>query len=82
MDFVLFGEWNPPEYVIHTRGKVFQPSKRKAVLKCAKGHLCEVNTVGILACKFSKFLRFIQGIFSETSLQKLNGVTDLSHENF
>ena len=30
---VLFGELNPPEYDLNTRGKTFQPDKREARAK-------------------------------------------------
>ena len=33
MYFVLMGEWSPPEKAIHTRGKTFQPAKKKAHVK-------------------------------------------------
>ena len=48
MYFVLMGEWNPPEQVIHARGgRLFYLSKGKHVLKRAESHRSEVNTLGI-----------------------------------
>ena len=38
--------------------------------------------LGKLACNFSTGLRFLEGNFSENSLQSRNGVTDSSQENF
>ena len=42
------------------RGKTFQPVKGKHVLKRAESHRYEVNTIGILACKFSTFSKVSQ----------------------
>ena len=68
--FALMGEWNPPEYVIHTRGGVtFQPAKGMHVLNRAEGHRCEVNTLGILACNSIIFLRSLKGICFRNRLQ-------------
>ena len=53
MYLFLMGEWNHPEYVIHIRGRFFNLSKGKHVLKRAESHRCEVNTLGIL--DFSMF---------------------------
>ena len=55
MYFVLMGEWNAPELVIHTKGKTFQPPTGKHVLERAENHRCEVSTLGILACNFITF---------------------------
>ena len=60
MYFVLMGEWNPPEYVIHTGGRVFNPTKQKHVLKRAECHRCEVTTLGNFACNFSTFFKVSQ----------------------
>ena len=68
MYFVLLGEWNPSEYVIHTREKTFQPDKRESVLKHAESHRCEVSTLGIFACNISSFQGFSKGIFFRKSL--------------
>ena len=57
MYFVLMGEWNPPEKVIHTSGKTFQPAKKKAR---AESHRCEVDTLGIFACDFGTFFEVSQ----------------------
>ena len=38
------------------------------VLKRAESHRREVNRVGILACNFSMFLRFLKGIHVRKSL--------------
>ena len=60
MYFVLMGEWNSPEQVIHTRGRLFNSSKVKHVIKRAESHRCEVNTLGILACNFSMVFKVSQ----------------------
>ena len=60
MYFVLMGEWNPPGYVIHTRGRFFNPPKRKHELKRAKSHRCEVNLLGTFVCNFSTFFMVSQ----------------------
>ena len=57
---VLIGEWNPPENVIQTAGKTFQPDKREARAKaCRKSSLrskhIRENFLVIVAC-FSRFL--------------------------
>ena len=83
MYFVVMGEWNPPCNPledIQTSGKTFQIFKGKHVVKRAESHRCEVNTLGILACNFSTFSRFLKGFSLENSLQNLNGVTDLSQK--
>ena len=41
-------------------GKLFNPPKRKHVLKRAESHHCEVNTLGIFACNFSTFFKVSQ----------------------
>ena len=51
------------------------------MLKRAESHRCEVNTLWILACNFSTFLRFLKGIMLENRLQNLIGVTDFSQKN-
>ena len=64
-------------------GRLFNPPKRKHMLKRAESHRCEVNTLGIFACNFSTFfLGFSKGFILENRLQNLNGVTDFSQENF
>ena len=68
MYFVLMGEWNPPEYDIHTRGRPFNLSKGKHVLKRVGSHRWDVNILGIFACNFSLFLKFLQGIHFRKSL--------------
>ena len=52
------------------------------MLKRAESHRCEVNTIGKLACNFSTFLSFLEGIVLESRLQDQNGVTDFSKEKF
>ena len=47
---------------LFTLGRLFNPPKRKLVLKCAESHRCEANILGIFACNFSTFLRFLKGI--------------------
>ena len=42
--------------------------KGKHVLKRAESHRCEVNTLGIFACNFSMFFRFLRGIHFRKSL--------------
>ena len=49
-------------------GEDFNPSKGKHVPKHAESHRCEVNTLGILACNFCNFLRFVKGIHFRKSL--------------
>ena len=58
MYFVLMGEWNPPEKVIHTGGRLFNLSKRNHVR--AESHRCEVNTLGIFVCNFGTFFEVSQ----------------------
>ena len=48
-------------------GRLFNPPKGKHVLMCAESHRCGVNTLGIFACKFSMFLRFLKGIHIRNS---------------
>ena len=68
MYFVPMGEWNPmrewnPRNMLFTLGgRLFNPPKQKQVLKRAESHRCEVNSLGIFACNFSIFLRFLKGI--------------------
>ena len=69
MHFVLLGEWNPQEYVIDTRGRLFNPTRGKHVLKHAESHSCEVNTLWKLACNFSTFATFLKGIHFGKSLK-------------
>ena len=42
-------------------GRLFNPPKRKHVLKHAESYCCEVNTVVAFACNFDTFLRFLKG---------------------
>ena len=51
--FCPLGRMESPEYLICTRGKIFQPDRRKHVLKSAESHRCEVNAVGKLACNIN-----------------------------
>ena len=67
MYFILMGEWNPPEWFIHTKEKTFNPSKVKHVLKPVESHV---------------FQGFSEGLILENRLQNLNGVTDFSQKNF
>ena len=41
-------------------GRLFNPLKRKHVLKCAESPRCKFNTLGIFACNFSMFLKVSQ----------------------
>ena len=41
-------------------GRLFNPPKRKHVLKRAESHRCEVNTLGTFACNFNMFFRVSQ----------------------
>ena len=43
-------------------GRLFNPPKRKQMLKRAESHRCEVNKLGIFTCSFITFLRFLKGI--------------------
>ena len=70
MYFVLLGELNPPEKAFTLQGRLFNPPKGKHVLKRAESHCCEVNTLGILACNFRTFLRFIKRTLFRKSLLK------------
>ena len=64
-------------------GRLFNPPKRKHVLKRAERHRCEVKTLGTFACNFSTFFRVSQRDSNlENCLQNLNGVTDFSQKNF
>ena len=47
--------------------RLFNPTRGKHVLMCAKSHRCEVNTLWKLACNFSTFSK----VFEETSFRKL-----------
>ena len=63
-------------------GRLFNQPKRKHVLKRAESHHCEINTLGIFACKFSTFFKgFSKGFILENCLQNLNGVTDFSNSS-
>ena len=57
MYFVLMGEWNPPNKFFTPGERLVNPLKGTHVLKRAASHLCDVNTLGILACSFSTFLK-------------------------
>ena len=63
MYFVFLGEWNPPKYVIHTRGRLFSLTRGKHVLKRAENHRCKVNLSAKLACSFSTFFKVSQRDF-------------------
>ena len=64
-------------------GRLFNSSKRKHMLKRAKSHRCEVNTLGTFACNLSMFVKVCQtGFIIENRLQNLNRVTNCSQENF
>ena len=41
-------------------GRLFNPPKRKHMLKRAESHHCEVDTLGIFACNFSTFFEVSQ----------------------
>ena len=41
-------------------GRLFNPPKRKHVLKRAESHRVEANTLGTFACNFSTFFRFLK----------------------
>ena len=63
-------------------GRLFSPPKGEhVVLKRAESHRCEVNTLGILACNFSTFLRFLEGFVLDNWLQNHNGATDFSQKD-
>ena len=47
-------------------GRLVNPSKRKHVLKRAESHRCEVNALGIFACKFSMFCKVSASVHSNT----------------
>ena len=51
-------------------GRPFNPAKGKQDLKRAESHCCKVNTLGMLACNFSKFLRFLKEIHFRKSLKE------------
>ena len=52
-------------------GRLFNPPKRKHVLKRAESHRCEVNILGT----------FAKGLILENCLQNMNGVTDFKFES-
>ena len=60
MNFVLMGEWNPLNKLFTLGGRLFNPPKRKHVLKRAESHRFEVNTLGTFACNFSTFFKVSQ----------------------
>ena len=51
------------------------------MLKRAESHLCELNTLGILACE-DVFQGFSKGFILGNHLQDLNGETDFNQKNF
>ena len=62
MYFVLMGEWSPVNKLFTLGGRLFQPAKRKYVLKRAESHRCGAKRLGIFACNISTLLRFLKGI--------------------
>ena len=58
--FCPHGRMDPPEEVINTRGKTFQPEKRKHVLKRAENHRCKINTLGKYACNLRTVFKVSQ----------------------
>ena len=56
--------------------------KRKHVLKRAESHRCEVNTLGIFACNFSMFLRFLKGAHFRKSLTESEQSDRFESEKF
>ena len=63
------------------RGRLFNRTRRKHVLKRAESHRFEVNTLWRLACNFGTFLRFFEGKLFRNPLQNLKGMTDFNQEN-
>ena len=63
-------------------GRLSSSSKGKHVLKHAESHRYEVNTLGIFACNFNMFFKFLKGVHFRKSLTESDGVTDFSQENF
>ena len=64
-------------------GRLFNPPKRKHMLKLAESHRCEANTLGISAFDFRTFIKVSsKGFILENRLQNLNGVTEFGQENF
>ena len=62
---MLLSSWGngiPLNKLFTLGGRLFNPTKQKHVLKRAESHRCEVNILGILACNFITFLRFLKGI--------------------
>ena len=68
MYFVLMGEWNTNEQVIHARGRGEDASKGKHVLRRAESHCCEVNPFETFACNFSILFNVFKGIHFRKSL--------------
>ena len=68
MYFVLMGGWNPLEWLFTLGGRFFNPTKGKQVLKRAESHHYDVKRLGILACNFSMFLKFLKGVHFRESL--------------
>ena len=55
---MLLSSWEngiPLNKLFTQGGSLFNPPKRKHVLKRAESHRCEVNTLGTFACSFSSF---------------------------
>ena len=68
--FVHLGERNPPELVIHTRGKIFSSLKRIARGKVCPSHPCDVNIPRKLADDFSTFSKVSRSDFLRKSRAK------------
>ena len=79
MYFVLMGEWNPPEYVIHTRGDCLTHQKEStcySVLKVIAVRLAHYGFLLVtLACipKGIHLSMFPKGIHFRKSLTKSEG---------
>ena len=79
-EFCPHGRMESPLNKLFTLGgRLFNPPRRKHMLKRAESHRCEVNTLGTFACNFSMIFKVSQ---SDSFWQITHGVTDFSQGNF
>ena len=82
--FVLLGEWNPPEKLIHVRSRYFSSPKQDFTRKRIRYGICwsMLKSYGNFLIILAHFVSFVQGgrIILENPLQNLNRVIDFSEE--
>ena len=77
----LFGEWNPHEWVIHTRGKTFSFLQEDSICKSVLKLSLWGKQIPETCLSFEYvFKGFSKKTFLENPLQNLNEVTDFSQE--